>query len=412
MLPRVAYLIWQMRREQWYSPETLERIQQERLKKMVHHAYRNTRFYRDLFKRCGVTPQDIKTKEDLKMLEVTKKSDLQDNIKDMVASGYSRENCRVSYTTGSTGAPALILYDKYTSDYYTAQGILEYLETGYYPWEKIAYTKRTPWKSYFFQNLGLIRAYHIDSTRPEEEQADLLNKVKPSLVVSYPTLLYCIARTVLSKGLTICPRAAIIGGEILAPHVREYIEKVFSTRIYEAYATIEFATIARECPHGNWHINTTQNAVEFEDGKILVTGLINKAVPLIRYEIGDVGSPKEVDCPCGRGSPVMQIIEGRKGDIFVLPDGREVPPPKVAGVRVILDTNLAAKRYQMIQEDLDYFIIRVVPTNRFTKEIEKRIKEELIKDVGYPITVDVECVDEIPLIDDRKLRVNICRVKK
>lgn len=408
----MVYLMQQMKREQWLSPEKLEKIQNKRLKTVVLHAYYNTRFYKNLFNECGVTPQDIQTREDLKELKPTKKSDLQENLEDMVAAGYSRENCIVKHTSGSTGTPAVMLYDAYTWDYFVAVSMIEFLETGYQPWEKVAYTKRSSWKSRSLQNLGILRAYHIDSTLPDQEQAALLREINPSLIVSYPTLLYSIAKAASVKGYHIRPKAAIIGGEVLAPHVREYIEDVFKTRVFETYATIEFATIARECFHGNWHINCTQNVVEFDQGKILVTGLINKALPLIRYDIGDIGSPKEGVCPCGRGLPMMQILEGRQGDFVVLPDGREVSPLKFGKTKLVLDSTLAAKRYQIIQEDFDQFVIRVVPTERFTDEIAHKVKAQLVKDLKYPVHVSVECVDKIPLVDDRKLRIIISRVKK
>lgn len=412
MLPRLLSLIWQIRKEQWLPPETLERIQEKRLQEMVAHAYKTTRFYKTLFNRCSVTPEDIKTKEDLKKLEPTKKTDLQEKFTDMVATGYSEENCRVLYTAGSTAVPAKILHDPYATDYFVAASMVEFLDTGYRPWEKICYTKRTTWRSHLLQKIGLLRAYHINSTLPEEEQADILRKVNPSLIASYPTLFYSIAKMVAAQGYILRPKAVIIGGEMLAPYVRSFIEEVFNTQIFETYATIEFSTVARECSHGNWHINSTQSVVEFDKGKILVTGLINKAVPLIRYEIGDVGHPKEGVCPCGRGHPMMEILEGRSGDIFILPDGREVPPIRVWGVRLLLDTTLAAKRYQIIQEDYKTFILRIVPTEQFTREVEQKAKEELVKNLGYPVTVEVERVDEIPLIDDRKLRVNISRVNR
>ncbi len=407
----MAYLILKIRREQYLSPEKLERIQGKLLQEMVLHAYRNTRFYKTLFDRCGVTPHDIRTREDLEKLEPTKKADLQENFKDMVASGYTERNCRVFYTAGSTGEPAKILHDQYTMDYFVAGSLVEFLDTGFYPWEKLAYTKRTTWRQSVLQKIGFLRAYHINTTIPEEEQAAILRKVNPSLILSYPTLFYSITRIVDAEGYVIRPKAIIIGGEVLTPHMREYIEEVFKTHVFETYATIEFSTIARECTHGNWHINSMQNVVEFEDGRILVTGLINKAVPLIRYDIGDTGHPKEGACPCGRGYPMMGILEGRHEDIFVLPNGRKVPPIRVWGVRLLLDTTLAAKRYQIIQEDYDVFTLRIVPTERFTEEIEKRARKELIKNLGYPVAVDVERVDNIPLADDRKLRVNISRVK-
>ena len=412
VLPRMLSLIWQIKREQWLPPEKLEKVQEKRLQHIVTHAYNNTSFYKTLFDRCGVTPHDIKTKEDLKKIDPTTKTDLQEHFTDMRASGYSEDNCRVFYTAGSTGEPAKILHDSYTMDYFTAASMVEFLDTGYRPWEKIAYTKRTTWRSSILQKLGVLRSYHINTTLPEEIQVDTLKKVNPSLIASYPSLFYSIAKMTAQKKYVIRPKAIIVGGEVLAPHVKTYIEDTFKSRVYETYATIEFSTVARECSHGNWHINSTQNLVEFEDGNILVTGLLNKAVPLLRYDIGDTGHSKEGICPCGRGHPMMHIVEGRNCDIFVLPDGREIPPIRVWGVRLLLDTTLSAKRYQIIQEDYDSFVIRVIPTENFTTEIEEKAKKELIRNLDYPVTVEIERVNAIPLIDDRKLRVNISRIKR
>jgi phenylacetate-CoA ligase len=412
MLPRRAYLALKIRKEQWLSPDVLDEIQENRLRKMVHHAYENTRFYRNLFKKCNLKPEDIKTKEDLSKLEPTKKRDLQEKFHDLVAVGYSQETCHIFHTSGSTGTPATMLYDQYARDYTGAEDMVFMVDTGYRPWEKIAYTKRVPWDSNILQKAGFMRAYHILSSLPEEEQARLLEDIFPSLILSYPFLLYSIARAARSEQYTIQPKAVIVGGEVLTPQIRSYIEDVFNTTLYETYATVEFSTIAKECSHKNWHIHSTKCLVEFIDGRILVTGLVNKAVPLLRYEIGDRGAPKEGQCPCGRGYPMMKILEGRLGDIFVLPNGREIPPLRVFKTRYILDANVAAKRYQIIQETPDYFKIRIVPTKNFTDEISHDLKEQLVKDLDYPVTVEIELVDKIPLTDYRKLRVNISRVKR
>jgi phenylacetate-CoA ligase len=410
MLLETAQLLWKIRKEQWLSPEILEDIQQKRLHEIVHHAYENTRFYRDVFNTCGITPEDIKTKEDLAILPPTTKSDLQDRFTDLVATGYSRDNCYVFNTSGSTGTPATMLYDPYTKAYTGAEDYVFMFDVGYNPWEKIAYTKRKPWASHPLQALGIMRAFHILSSLPEEEQARLLQKIAPSLIISYPILLHSIARAARSEHYTIHPKAAIVGGEVLTPQVRSFIEEVLSTSVYETYATVEFSTIAKECSHHNWHIHSTRCLVEFVEGKILVTGLINRALPLLRYEIGDKGAPKEGDCPCGRGYPMMQVLEGRLDDFFILPNGREIPALRVFKTRLILDSNVAAKRYQIIQEDYDHFTIRVVPTKNFTDAIAQELKAQLVEDLQYPVTVAIHKVDEIPLLDDRKLRVNISRV--
>lgn len=412
MLPRKINLFFKLKREQWLPPETLEKIQEKRLRAIVHHAYKNTRFYRDLFKQLGITPQDIKTKEDLAAVPFTTKSDLQDRFNDLVASGYSKKNCYVFNTSGSTGTPATVLYDPYYKDYTEAEDYVFMWDVGYRPWEKIAYTKRKPWRSHPLQKIGIMQAYHVLTSLPEEEQARLLQDASPALIVSYPVLMQAIARAARAEQYVIAPKAVIVGGEMLTPHVRSFIEDVLTTHLFETYATVEFATVAKECAHRNWHIHSTKCLIEFVKGSIVITNLVNKALPLIRYEIEDRGSPKKGVCPCGRGYPMMKMLEGRAGDLFILPDGREIPPLRVFKTRLILDSNVAAKRYQIIQKEPDSFVIRVVPTTNFTDAIAGQVKKQLVSDLAYPVKVEIERVDKIPLIDDRKLRVNICQVHR
>ncbi|MBU7042507.1 MAG: phenylacetate--CoA ligase family protein [Theionarchaea archaeon] len=413
MIPRILFYIWQIHREQYFSPQKLQQIQNDRLHSMIVHVYGHCQFYRRRFEEQGITPSDILTSHDLSLLEPTTKEDLQEHSADMIAEGYSPETCYVFHTSGSTGTPALMVLDADTMAYQRAESIIEFMEAGYRPWEKLAYTKRTPWKSHLLQKIGVLRSYHIESTLPDLQQIQLLRTLNPSLIVSYPTLLYSIARTAHHHGLSgITPRSVLIGGEILTPHVRQFIEAVFHTHVFETYATVEFGTVARECSQGNWHINSTQNIVEFENGKIFITGLINKALPLLRYDIGDVGYPKEGACSCGNTHPLMKILEGRSGDFMILPDGREISPLKIGRTKMILDRTLAARRYQIIQEDLDHFTIRIIPTSRFTPTIADTLKEQLREDLQYRVTVDIELVDHIPLIDDRKQRIIISRIKK
>jgi phenylacetate-CoA ligase len=412
MLPRKLHLFFKLKREQWFNPETLEKIQEKRLRTIVHHAYKNTRFYRDLFDQLHITPEKIKTKKDLAAIPFTTKRDLQDRFTDLVASGFSEKNCYVFNTSGSTGTPATVLYDPYYKDYTEAEDYVFMWDVGYRPWEKIAYTKRKPWRSHLLQNIGIMRAYHVLSSLPEEEQAHILQTVSPSLIVSYPVLLQAIARAARAHKYVITPKAVIVGGEMLTPHVRSLIEESLTTHLFETYATVEFATVAKECNHQNWHIHSTKCLVECVDGAIVITNLVNKALPLLRYKIEDRGALKKGVCPCGRGYPMMDMLEGRADDLFILPDGRKIPPLRVFKTRLILDSTVAAKRYQIIQTNPDFFVIRIVPTPNFTDEIAKAVKEQLVIDLHYPVTVEIELVDQIPLIDDRKLRVNICRVNQ
>ena len=112
--------------------------------------------------------------------------------------------------------------------------------------------------------------------------------------------------------------------------LRAQIEHAFQAECFDDYSTFEFHHVAYECPRHRYHLAADNVAVEFvrdgrparpgEEGEILLTGLTNNAMPLIRYAIGDVGVPGDEICPCGRGFPTMQLIQGRVDDFVVLPD--------------------------------------------------------------------------------------------
>ena len=115
---------------------------------------------------------------------------------------------------------------------------------------------------------------------------------------------------------------------------RRTIEEVFQCPVTNRYGCEEVSLIACECQrHDGLHVNADGIYLEVlrpdgtpcppgEPGMIVVTDLVNRAMPIIRYQVGDMGVLSDRQCPCGRGLPLLEKIEGRMADYVVTPARR------------------------------------------------------------------------------------------
>src|SRR5262249_8028755 len=129
------------------------------------------------------------------------------------------------------------------------------------------------------------------------------------------------------------PRGIITSAMVLHNWQRRVIEEVFACRVTNRYGCEEVSLIACECErHEGLHVNADNLLVEVlrdgrpaapgEPGSVVVTDLSNRAMPLLRYQVGDVAVATDRLCPCGRGLPLLERIEGREADYVVTPSGR------------------------------------------------------------------------------------------
>jgi len=124
--------------------------------------------------------------------------------------------------------------------------------------------------------------------------------------------------------------------EQLTPSMRRYVERRFGTPVHQIYGLTEFGLAAVRCDAGRYHVHREHCLVEIlddagracapgETGRIVLTGLSNFTMPLIRYDTGDLAEAAAGDCPCGRTLPSFGEIVGRYGRIAYLPPGTMGP---------------------------------------------------------------------------------------
>ncbi len=171
-------------------------------------------------------------------------------------------------------------------------------------------------------------------------------------------------------------------GEILADSVRKEIDKHFKCKIADMYGANEFNGIAYQCPCGNMHILSDNVYVEEDlNGELLITTRTNKAMPLIRYRIGDIGKIlKDTQCQCGNKNDILKLTSGRAND-FILCKGGEKRTPYVL-VRAIECVNHVMegviKQFQIEQMNIGKFIIRLV-VDMYDEMYDQKVIEDMFK---------------------------------
>ncbi len=416
---RPLYYLPIVMRNQYLKLENLRKWQEKRLRLLVSHAYRNTRFYHEKFKKAHITPSDIQTLDDLKKIPIVTKEEIRASPKDVIAAGYDERTCEVHHTAGSSGAMLEVLYDRENQSYEEALTYRYHMGMGMRPWHRYFMICHDPVEMEQHKEFSPFRRmFSCPGDLPEEEKVLLAQKYDPHIIGGHPSMLYTMAKIMEEKGIKITPKLAIIGGEVALPFYREYIEKVFHCPTFNKYGAYEAKSIAWECRDHRMHIDADSVIVEFlkdgepaspgERGEVVTTNLWNMAMPFIRYRLNDIGIPSDEVCTCGRTFPVMKVIEGKSNDFLVLPSGRIMPPASVVPHFWVMPQ---IKRFKIVQKRKDLLEIKIVPTGVFTKEMEEDIVRMMKEVLGEPVTIDIEKVESIPQSGRGKYRVIVSDVE-
>lgn len=191
-----------------------------------------------------------------------------------------------------------------------------------------------------FENWALNRHFvpaHELSPDRLDAAVQYLETHRPDVVWGSPSSVTELARHVgRLRGEAATPLVpfAKVGGEQVYRFQRDEIRRYLGARVIEAYGCTEVGPVAAECPRGSMHVLGANVHVEIfrdgvpvppgETGDIVATTLINRAMPLIRCRIGDLGRISPDPCDCGLPHPVLSELRGRARDLLIKTDGTAV----------------------------------------------------------------------------------------
>jgi phenylacetate-CoA ligase len=391
--------------EQWKSPEELAGLQEERLKKALEDAS-GAGFYREM-----LVQSDLRFNDAFSLLEslpTTTKEQIQANPGAFTPEGNGGSAEISRETTGSTGKPLTVRMDRKASTMRTALMLLNSMSCGLTPLSLTANlrfsdgVKRPPSGRMY----GVLPWIALDILDDEMKNLEIMRARKADSLGYYPSAMAILAKANMEGERPLRLKRVLSGAEMLTPAWRKLLEDSFRCPVFNKYGSWEFGPIAWECPEEHsLHVNTGTFHMEILDGKnrplhqgigrVVMTSLCNRAMPLIRYEQGDLAG-WGAQCPCGRGLPVIKSLEGRADDMVVLPSGKLRSPLSMRFTDLECVVN-GIRTYQLIQEREGLFLFRYVPSpagfsESSRKDIERRIS---IACLGEPVSVEFEEADEI-----------------
>jgi len=414
---RAANAYARLARSQFWGSDTLHAQANANLVETLR-AGATIPFYRERLG-AGANPVELGSYPVLKRSDI---SALNRSVRERIAVGakFFHEN-----SSGSTGMPVEFLFDaQHQSGRYGAR--VRYLRAN--GWSPL---KRNVWIVAFTSSpddsadsMLLHSRMRLRSTflklifRPFEEQADALVAAKPEFLYTMPSnldgLLQVFERRAIRIGSLKC---IFTGGEVLEDSIRERTRRVLGVEIRDNYGSTE-GFISWQCPAGSYHINAEHLAVEIVDekgaavapgqiGKILITTLENRLMPLIRYEIGDYAVASNDICRCGRTLPVMGKVIGRGINLFRMPDGRLKSPWPLVGP---IKARAEIRQFQIVQEAHDHFEIRYVSDRDLDPAAQQELRITFSRLLGIDLNVSFARMDTIERTAGAKFMTMLSRV--
>jgi phenylacetate-CoA ligase len=390
------------------------------LRRIIHHAYEKVPYYRELFERAGVAPEDFKTAEDLARIPVTEKRHLRKEPEERVlAAGTDSKRLIVRTTTGSTGEPFTVMKSRSDEFLYHISRLRVMQDLGLQPSDRMAQigrrsNRQAPLSWRLIQRFGFFRQDRIYLGDAPDQIADVLQKIKPDIVTGDVAVMDRVSLELAGRRHDHHLRFVVTGGGMLNTFMRKRIREGFGADVYDTYGSEEMSVIAWECREtGLYHVREDnvvaevlengRPAKEGERGEVVVTALHFRAMPFLRYRLGDEAVKGPDVCPCGRPFSTLKEISGRATDYLHLPDGREI---FAAAVAYILHEQVAwIERYEFVQEHRDRVVLRIAALIPPRADVLTALKDKVAGLLGPGVDVRIELVPEIQPGSGGKYRV-------
>ena len=352
-----------------------------------------------------------RTVDNWENIPIMSKTDLQQPLEQRLSDGFNLKNSYVGKTSGSSGHPFSFAKDKLCHAM-AWEGFNDH-----YNWHGIDLNKSLQARFYgipldFYGNLqerikdriSLRRRFSIFDLSEVKLQnfLDRFKKSRFDYLNGYTSAILLFSKFLKKKEIVlkdICPslKLCIVTSERLFDKDKKLIEEAIGVPVVNEYGASEVGLIAFENPEAEWCLNSRDLFIEIvdknnktlppgEEGRVVITSLFNKAHPIIRYAIGDIGVMSKKSTP---KKPILESLIGRTSDVAKLADGKIVPGLTFYYVtKTIIDDTGNTKEFVVTQTKMDSFEIEYVRDTDFNTEETTKIAEAVEKYVGKNLKVN------------------------
>jgi len=387
----------------------LRKLQEQRLQELVAYAYEKTKFYKRKFDEAGVKPSDINTIDDLKKLPLIEDDEIRNAPLEDKLSVPLNEVHQCCSSSGTTGFPEPLALTKNDFDIACIDSVARLEWTmGVRPTDLVQHVMGLPCLNLVSRVIGAGTMGEQAGRGRLDNQIVLGKMMRVTVLESMPSMAFQYFERAKELGINIREtniRLVIGIGEGIAESYKKKAKDDYGITFRDYYGASTAGELASECESGDGlHImadriimetvnpDTLQMLGPGEEGELVVTNLIRRAIPRIRIRISDVAKilPYE-PCLCGRTHPKMSKVRGRMVQIINIKGKRFYP----IDVEEVLGTfSELGYDYQIILDkpDLDRLKLKVeyIPGIEVARSLTDRVEEALYK--GHGVESDIELV--------------------
>jgi phenylacetate-CoA ligase len=409
---------------QYWDRDRLNEARRASIHRLIEIAHSEVPYFREAMNQRGLTPSDISAPEDLCLLPISTKDSLSQGYPDRVSRSTGQKTYK-AHTSGSTGRNFVVLEDAETAGWYRASFLLSLQWAGWCIGERHLQTGMSLNRSTdrrlkdFFLKCHYFSAYELSDFNLDQA-LDVLEQRAIQHLWGYPGSLSCLARRAREVGWNQDLQTVVSWGDKVFSSERKEIEEVFGCRLFDTYGCGEGIQVAAQCGGKvPYHVHSLDVIVEYVDekgdpvaagetGEILLTRLHPGPMPLIRYAVGDVGRAGSTPCDCGRAFDVMEDIDGRSADLVLTPDGNRLIIHFFTG---IFEHYEEIQQFQIVQDEVDELLLKIVPGKEFSGETEARLVRDLEDHGLRGMNIRVNLVPGIPVGPAGKRRFVLSNVQ-
>ena len=374
-------------RESWNKKQWQEWVD-SKLNETLHNAREYVPFYQKYWSECEKSYEELKNWPIITKQKINEFPDL------FIDARFKKSQLYHDHTSGTTGTPLDIYldYDSVKEQYalFEARVKQKYSIELDEPWAIIGAQRVTdvnrktpPFWVYNYASCQLyLSSLHI-AKWSVTDYVNALVKYQPKYLIGYTNSIFELAREMLDENLKFPLKAIITNGEPVNSIQKNIIESVFHCPVIETYGQAELVSFANTFPNGKMYLSPEMGNIEFGqkqkiDGinfaKLISTGFLNKAMPLIRYDTNDL--VQDTIKHINGYLPEIGKVLGRNDDVLTLSDGR-----KIVQIDGIFTSDLKIKYGQIIQEDFDSFTINIVLENNWNDYYKSKLISAFCKSI-------------------------------
>jgi len=356
-------------RSQFFTNDQIIDYQKYHLKKLLIHCQLHIPWYSKKFRQFDINAHSSDPFRELSKLPILTKDEVLLNHSDFFNVNFLNKSLKF-HTSGTTGQP-----------------LLSYTSSNQWIKEQGCIWRQWKWADYSFRDrIAIFRSYSPDANEPLikldrlknwcyfsvfnmddtslKKYFDFLDKWKPHFLRAYPSSLLLLSQYALKHNRHIPSlKAAFVASESLHPDLRGIVDRAFNIPVFDHYGQAETTCMFHDCEeHKGMHVDWEYGYVELLKSNnsphcnIIATNLHNLAMPLLRYDTGDITDSEWKSCSCKRTSPVINKIFGRQDDFIFSSDGSKI---STVNIYTFFSKFSEIKRFQIVQNRIGYLNITI-----------------------------------------------------